>query len=183
MARRLVEELHSVGIAQRAVGQANGNGIPVVLDRQHRRGRRRERKADHAGKREAGYRQAYGLRPQHTIARRFLPSPSFDVGPAFVVYQPSLAAQLGHHAVAGIDAETAVDAGEIRAFADVDPDRANRDALAAVDAIARWLALPPQFGGLLRGDTLLAAVVVNRRSKLTPHRLPILTPSCGELCW
>ena len=55
--------------------------------------------------------------------------------------QPRRAVDLGHHRIAGVDAEAALDAAELRALADVDAGRADVDALHAVDAVAGGLVM------------------------------------------
>ena len=65
-----------------------------------------------------------------------------DVG--VVADQAGGAADLAHDVVAGIDAETALDAAELDAVADVDAGRADIDALVAVDAVAGDIAVDAQ---------------------------------------
>ena len=61
--------------------------------------------------------------------------------------QPARPADLVHDLVAGIDAERALDALELRAVADVDAGRADRHACRAVDAVAAPLpGLPRSYG-------------------------------------
>ena len=77
---------------------------------------------------------------------RFLRYMSFHRGPRL--------AQLAQDIVAGVDAEAAVDALQLRAVADVDAHRADRDAGVAVDAVALagglpfypWCQLPDPVG-------------------------------------
>ena len=65
---------------------------------------------------------------------------------------------LEHDGVAGVDAEAALDAAELRALANVDAGRAGRDALMAVDAVAGRLARRLRLGGFLQGHPRFAAV-------------------------
>ena len=65
---------------------------------------------------------------------------------------------LGHHRVAGVDAEAALDAAELGALANVDAGRADGDALHAVDAIARGLSMRMRFRGVLHRHARLAAI-------------------------
>src|SRR3990167_3551960 len=52
-----------------------------------------------------------------------------------IIDQPARSPDLLHHPVARVDTERAGDAADLRAFANVDPRRADRDALIAVDAV------------------------------------------------
>src|SRR5262249_23816211 len=67
--------------------------------------------------------------------------PAFDVELSVVSNQAGRATDLRHHGVAGVDAQATLDAAEIGAATDVDPGRAGVDALVAIDAVARRLAL------------------------------------------
>ena len=67
--------------------------------------------------------------------------PALDVDVGVVGDQPRRPADLGHHGVAGVDAQPALDAAEIGAVADVDAGRADMHALQAVDAVAGRQAL------------------------------------------
>ena len=84
---------------------------------------------------------------------------ALDVEVGVVGDQSRRTADLRHHGVAGVDAQPALDAAEVRAVADVDAGRADVDALVAVDAVARGLALRPQHGVALHRAARLAAVV------------------------
>src|SRR6185312_13057488 len=61
--------------------------------------------------------------------------------------------------VAGVDAEAALDAVELRAVADIDSGRTNGDALIAIDAVAGDFSERAQFVRLLQGGALFTAVV------------------------
>ena len=76
------------------------------------------------------------------------------VGDGVVGDQAARPADLAHDLVAGIDAQRALDALELRAVADVDAGRADGDAGLAVDAVAA--ALPGL--ALLVGPARLAAL-------------------------
>src|SRR5690606_9144973 len=77
-----------------------------------------------------------------------------------VVDQSARPTDIGHDAIAGIDAQRAGDAADLRTFANVYPRGANRDALQAVDAVAevfrvllRLLNAPARFAApVLVGD-------------------------------
>src|SRR5690606_17804461 len=61
-----------------------------------------------------------------------------------VVDQAAWPADFRHHPVAGVDAQRARDTADLGTFANIDPGRADGDALHAVDAVAEV------FGILLR---------------------------------
>ena len=75
-------------------------------------------------------------RPHEAIDRGLAARAALDVLVGVVADQPDRAMDFGHHRVARVDTEAALDAAELRAVADVDPGRADRDALMAVDAVA-----------------------------------------------
>ena len=64
----------------------------------------------------------------------------------------------GHHRIAGVDAEAALDAAELRALADVDSSGTDGDALVAVDAVAGGLPMRMRLGGVLHRHARLAAI-------------------------
>src|SRR5690606_25408844 len=82
-----------------------------------------------------------------------LPPALVEAALAVVAHEPARPADAVHHLVARVDAIRAADALELRAVADVDADRAHRDAAPAVDAIARP-------GGAERAARLAARPVV-----------------------
>src|SRR5208282_213801 len=63
-----------------------------------------------------------------------------------------------HHGVAGVDAEAALDAAKLRAFANIDAGGADGDTLHAVDAIAGGFAVRARAGRVLQRLARLAAV-------------------------
>src|SRR3990167_4371096 len=79
-----------------------------------------------------------------------------------IVDQTARPADFGHHLVAGIDAQCAGDAADLLPFADIDPRRAHRDALLAIDAIAEQVRI---FRCLLDAAARLAAPVLVGRSE------------------
>ena len=84
------------------------------------------------------------------VDRRLAGLAALDVDVVVVADQPLRPADLGHDVVAGVDAEPALDAFELRAVADVDAGRADRDALIAIDAVADLLAVRAQLRRLLQ---------------------------------
>ena len=72
--------------------------------------------------------------------------------------EPRRPLDLGHHRVAGVDAQAALDAAELRALADVDPRRADRDALHAIDAVAGRLAVRVGLRRVFHRHARLAAI-------------------------
>ena len=82
-----------------------------------------------------------------------------DIEVGVVGDQPRGPADLGHDGVAGVDAQPALDAAELRAVADVDAGRADVHALQAVDAVAGGQALAPQRRAFLHRAARLAAIV------------------------
>src|SRR4029078_13188112 len=101
----------------------------------------------------------HGAGPDDAGDRRLAFLAALYVYVVVVADQPLRPADLGHDVVAGVDAEPALDAFELRPVADVDAGRADRDALIAVDAVADLLAERAQLGRLLHRGALLAAVV------------------------
>src|SRR5450631_4097736 len=85
--------------------------------------------------------------------------PAVDIDVVVVPDQAGFPADLLHHGIAGIDAEAALDAVELRAVADIDPGRADGNALIAIDAVAGGFAGCPQLVRLLQRRALFAAVV------------------------
>src|SRR5208282_6859519 len=90
-----------------------------------------------------------GARPHDTVDRRLAGLPAMDVDVVVIADQAGFPADLLHHGIAGIDAQAALDAFELRAVADVDAGRTDRDALITIDAVADMLAESTQLGGLL----------------------------------
>ena len=81
-----------------------------------------------------------------------------------VIDQPARTAGLLHHRVAGIDAQRAGNAGDVRAVADIITGRADRDALVAVDAIAKVIG--GLFGLFDRAARFAAPVLVGHDQAL-----------------
>src|SRR5690606_10096481 len=98
-------------------------------------------------------------RPQRPIDRRETSHPPLDVDFGVIGNQPLGAIDLRHDGVAGIDAEPALDAIELGAVANVDADRADGDALMAIDAVAGRRALRLQLEALLDRNARLAAII------------------------
>ena len=100
-----------------------------------------------------------GARPDEAIGVLLAFEPALDVDVVVVGDQPGRAADLDHDIVAGVDAQAAHDAFELRAVADVDAGRAHGDALVTIDAVAGRQALVAQLLGLLHRGARLAAVI------------------------
>ena len=86
-------------------------------------------------------------------------NPPRQIDLAVIGNQPRRPADLLHDGVAGIDAQPALDAFELRAVADIDAGRADIHALPAIDAIAGGKTFEPKLFALLDGGARLAAVV------------------------
>jgi len=99
-----------------------------------------------------------GARAHQLVDRLLAARAALDVFIGVVGDQPGRPVNLGHHRVAGVDAQAALDAAQLRALADVDADRTDRDALHAVDAVARRLACGARARGVLDRQARLAAV-------------------------
>ena len=99
-----------------------------------------------------------GARAHQPVDRRLAARAALDVLVGVVGDEPGRPVDLGHHRVAGVDAQAALDAAELRALADVDAGRADRDALMAVDAVAGRLAGGVRPRGVLDRQARLAAV-------------------------
>src|SRR5690606_22263756 len=67
-----------------------------------------------------------------------------------VVNEPARAADLVHHGVAGVDAQGAGDAFQLRAVADIDAGRAHGNAGVAVNAVTNLAALLRRLFGAAR---------------------------------
>ena len=93
-------------------------------------------------------------RPDELQRRRGAIGGGLLLGDGVVADQAARAADLAHDLVAGIDAQRALDALELRAVADVDARRADGDAGLAVDAVAA----PLPGLALLVGAARLAAI-------------------------
>src|SRR3954454_21610310 len=155
----LVEQPHRVGIADRAVAEPDRDRVAVVqhVDIEQAAGRQR---IDHdATDRRDDRAVGDGASPDDAVDRRLAFLAALDVDVVVVADQPLRPADLGHHVVAGVDAEPALDAFELRSIADVDAGRTHGDALITVDAVADLLAERAQLGRLLDRGTLLAAIV------------------------
>src|SRR5262249_44952702 len=97
-------------------------------------------------------------RPHDAVDRRLAGATALEIDLGVVADEPRRSPDLAHDAVAGVDAQPALDAAELRAFADVDAGRAYRDALVAVDAVACGKALGAKLFRLLERIAWLAAV-------------------------
>src|SRR5271165_5865127 len=86
-------------------------------------------------------------RTDEAIDIRLAPFAALAVLVGVVGDEPRRPMDFGHHRIAGVDAEAALDAANLRTFADVDPRRADGDALKAVDAVARGLAVRMRLDG------------------------------------
>ena len=84
-----------------------------------------------------------------------------------VVDQSAWAADVRHHPVAGVDAQRAGDAADLRTFADVDPCGTDGDALQAVDAVAELAGVP--LGLLDAAARFAAPVLVGDQQRLLVH--------------
>ncbi len=156
---RLVEDPHCESIADLAVGKAYIHGIAVVDDAEPlvRTGRQRV-KHDRANDRD--HRGVEDRARAHRFVDRALPLlPQLDIDVGVVGDESGWAADFGHHAVASVDAQPALDAAEVGAVADIDAGRADVDALVAVDAVAGRLAMRAQRGILLDRAARLAAIM------------------------
>src|SRR5262249_49474966 len=98
-------------------------------------------------------------RAYDVVSGRLAGLPKLDVVVGVVGNETRRPAEPGHHAVTGVDTEPALDAAEIGSTADVDTGRADIDALIAIDAVARRLALAQQRRVLLDRAARLAAVI------------------------
>ena len=80
-----------------------------------------------------------GSRTKQRLQRRVRRGPGLfgrNIVQRQIVDQTAWTAYLFHHLVAGINAQGAGDAADLRTFADIDTGRANGHALVAIDAIA-----------------------------------------------
>ena len=91
-----------------------------------------------------------------------------------VANQAARPADLVHDRVTGVDAGGAVHAFHLRAVADIDAGRADRDALLAVDAIAEAAArrVVPRFRPRCKRPALFAALMIvgDDHGVLVEHR-------------
>ena len=101
----------------------------------------------------------HGAAAQDPVERLLPLQTPLDVDVGVVSDQARRTADFCHHCVAGIDAKAALDAAEIGAAADIDAGRTDIDALQAIDAIARRLAVLVQRRGLLQRRARFAAIV------------------------
>ena len=117
----LVQEADGIGVADRSVGELHRDRVAVMQHvdveqrpRQHRVQHDRADGRDHGGIGD-------GARPHDAVDRRLAGLAPVDVDVVVVADQPGFPADLGHHGVAGIDAQAALDAVELRPVADIDP--------------------------------------------------------------
>src|SRR5205085_5372514 len=96
----------------------------------------------------------------NAINRRLAGLTPLNVHVIVVADQPGFPADLFHYGVAGIDAQAALDAIELRAVADVNASRADGDTLIAIDAVADRLSTRSQFVRLLQRGPLFTALVL-----------------------
>ena len=139
-----VQDLDRVAVADAAVGERHEQRVAVVEDvdvgagAQAQPGQHDEADDGH----EHGIDQR--ARPEEAIIRGLARGQELLIAGAVPGNQEGWAVDLGHDVVAGVDAQPAADAAELQAIADVDPGRADDDALLAVDAVA-----PPRPAGTL----------------------------------
>ena len=155
----LVQQANRIGVADRSVAQLHRDRIAVV---QHvdveQRPRQQGVQHDRADRGDQGGVDD-GARPHDAVDRRLAGLTALDVDVVVVADQAGFPADLRHHGIAGIDAEAALDAVELRAVTDIDAGRTHRDALIAIDAVAGDSAERPQFVRLLQRGARFAAVV------------------------
>ena len=156
---RLVQKLQRVGVPQRAIREPDRDRIPVVL---HGKGRvalvSRPIAIAAAIATQAAVSPIVFGRTRRLTGRSVL-SPPLRRCSSSRNRSATRPSEPRHHPVAGVDAQAAIDASEVRSFPNVDADRTYCCALAAIDTVARRLALEPQLGGLLGGRPLLAAII------------------------
>src|SRR5581483_8963227 len=136
-----------VAVADRAVVQAHEGRVAVAqhLDVDVTPGRQAP---DHQAGDEAERRGVVDRPGAHRVVGGGLAGGALgDGGIGVVGDQPFRPGEPDHDLVAGVDAEAAVDALDLRAVANVDAHRADHDALVAVDAVA---AAGPALGLLVR---------------------------------
>lgn len=155
----LVAEPDRVAVADAAVAELDIKRISVVDHAEVDPGARRQRphhdRADDRNDRRVDDRAGTHQPPDLGFA--FLPAMDVDVG--VVADQAARPADPVHDAVAGVDAQPALDAFELQPVPDVDAGRADRDALEAVDAVAGRFVGGAGALGLLDRHARLAAVV------------------------
>src|SRR5690606_5216698 len=134
-----IAQLQRVIVTDSAVGKLDVERAALVLDGKVEPGALAEgeehRQPDRAPQAEIDE----GARAEQRLAdRRRDPARLFGRGivERAIVDQSARPADLRHHAVAGVDAQRAGDAADLRSLADVDAGRADRDALIAIDAVA-----------------------------------------------
>ena len=74
--------------------------------------------------------------PDDAVDGRLAGLTPLDIDIVVVSDQAGFPADLLHHRIAGIDAQAALDTTQLRAVADIDACRTDRDTLIAVDAVA-----------------------------------------------
>src|SRR5258708_17489561 len=115
--RMLVEQADRIGVADRAVAEPDRDRIAVVQHVDVKQ-RTRHQGIQHDGSGH-GNDQAIddGARPDDPVDRRLAGLAAMNVDVIVVTDQARFPADLPHDAVAGVDAETALDAFELRAVA------------------------------------------------------------------
>ena len=88
------------------------------------------------------------------------------IGQGHIVNQTALFADLGHHIIAGINAQRAGDAFQLLTIADIDPDRADIHAGITVDAIAQLICA---FCLAMLTTRLAAPIAISDRDCMLVH--------------
>src|SRR5216684_3069340 len=155
----LVQQANRIGFANRSIAEFHRDRIAVVqyvdveqASRQQRIQHDRANAGDHGAVDD-------GARPDDTEDFRLAGLPAVNIDVVVVPDQAGFPADLLHDGIAGIDAQAALDAVELRAVTDIDPGRADGNALIAIDAVAGGFAGCPQLVRLLQRRALFAAVV------------------------
>src|SRR6266700_6265808 len=156
----LVQQTNRVGIADRSAAQPDRDRVAVMQDVDvEQRARQQGVEHDRADDGDDGAVDDRA-RTDDTVDLRLAFAAPLDVDVVVVPDQALRPADFLHHGVAGIDAEPALDAFELRTVADIDAGRADRDALITIDAIADLLALRAQFRGLFHREAGLTPIVL-----------------------
>src|ERR1700694_616743 len=155
----LVQETNRIGVANRSVAEPHRYRIAVVqyIDIEQRP---RQQGIEHKGA-DACDRGAIddGARPDDAIDFRFPGLATLNIDVVVIADQPGFPADFPHHGIAGIDTQTALDAAELRAIADIDPGWTDGNALIAIDAVADGFAKGPQIVRLLQRGAFFTPVV------------------------
>jgi len=115
----LVEQADRIGVADRAVAEPDRDRIAVVQHVDVKQ-RTRHQGIQHDGSDHGNDRTIDdGARPDDPVDRRLAGLAAMNVDVIVVTDQARFPADLPHDAVAGVDAETALDAFELRAVAAV----------------------------------------------------------------